>query len=282
MTNKSEAQIAYGTFHATADARARLAPNDLLPINLDVQMAVATVLGALPRLQYLREDIAAQLRSFDFEQFDAIQSYAEALAFAQTAYLAASEPSDALPRLVARASELREQLLADATALARRRLIDGKRLAELKGGTGYLNVGTDVAVLVHVLRECWNDIQSKSAIQASELDEAEQLYERITMTYAERTQPSNAAVAAARERQRAYTLMVNAYDQARRAATYLRWSQNDADKLIPSLWAGRGGRGSQKSSRTPSTEQQVSPVPVTEAPVAPVSSGSPESSPFVD
>jgi hypothetical protein len=49
----------------------------------------------------------------------------------------------------------------------------------------------------------------------------------------------NATVAAsAVTRQRAYTLMVNAYDDARRAVAYFRHSQGDADTIAPSLYAG--------------------------------------------
>ena len=43
-------------------------------------------------------------------------------------------------------------------------------------------------------------------------------------------------------RVRAYTLFVRAYDQCRRAATYLRWGEEDADEIAPSLFANRGGR----------------------------------------
>jgi hypothetical protein len=240
------------TFHAafqkTASARAALAPAELMPINLDVQVALTTVLGTLPRLATLRDAIVAALPDFDIGQFDKLGTYAEALAYAQTAYLAASEPAEALPALVARAAEIRDQLLSDATALAKRGLLDAKRLAELKGGPGYLNTTSDVGVLVRMFRERWKDVVSKSAVQPAELDEAEQMFERVTLAYAERTQQSTTAAAATDDRLRAYTLLVNAYDQARRAASYLRWVEGDVEKIVPSLWAGRGGRGSSASA----------------------------------
>ena len=253
-----------------------------MPINLDVQLVVTTVLAAGPGLRSLREDIAAYLKDFDVEQFDAIRTYAEALAFAHAAYLAASAPPDTLPQLAARAMELRDQLLADSTALARRNLVDGKRLHELKGGNGYLNVGSDLGVLVSMLRERWTDVQGKSAIQQSEVDEAERLFERVTNAYAERAQLSSSAQAASDERARAYTLLVKAYDQARRAASYLRWTQNDADKVVPSLYAGRNGsRG--KSAPEPVTDQPAPVTPADSAPIAPSPApGMPGGSPFMN
>ena len=47
----------------------------------------------------------------------------------------------------------------------------------------------------------------------------------------------------ARIRDQAFTLMMRAYDEVRRAVTFLRWQQGDADTIAPSLYAGRGGRG---------------------------------------
>src|SRR5512132_3793744 len=46
---------------------------------------------------------------------------------------------------------------------------------------------------------------------------------------------------AAFRKARAFTLFVTADDQGRRAVTYLRWNEGDADSLAPSLYKGRGG-----------------------------------------
>ena len=68
------------------------------------------------------------------------------------------------------------------------------------------------------------------------------------MGYAERSRQSLHVADAADDRQRAFTLLVKAYDQVRRAATFVRWENDDVEKYAPSLWAGRGGRGSSNSS----------------------------------
>jgi hypothetical protein len=249
-------------FRKTAAARAALAASDLLPINLDVQIALTSVLGAVPRLMTFRDAIVAALPDLDITQLDHLKTFAEALAFANAAYLAASRPLETLPALQSRAMEIRDQLLSDATALAKRGLLDRKLLSELKGGTGYLNTSSDLGVLVRMLRERWDAIASKSAIQLAELDEAEQLFERITSAYAERTQQSTAVAAAAEDRQRAYSLLLRAYDQARRAMTYLRWREDDVEKIAPSLWAGRGQRsGNAGTANAGSTANGAAPSP---------------------
>ena len=276
-------------FDATAEERAALFPADLPTINLDLQLAATVVLGTLPRLKILREQIAGELGNFDLAQFDRIQTYAEAMSHAQTAWLATSLPRVQLPDLVARATTLRDQLLSDAKALAYRGFIDGSRLGDLKGGTGYLAVASDVSVLARMLRDDWQNIQTKTAIQPSELDEADQLYERIMFAYGERTQQSPIEMATADDRQRAFVLLARAYDQARRAATYIRWKEDDLDKMFPSLWAQRGGARSANKAANGNGVQPVQPAtpdgnaqPAHPAapPVAPVAPGLPGGSPF--
>ena len=192
---------------------------------------------------------------------------------------------------------LRNQLLSDAAALVKRGLLDGSRLRQIKGGTGYLNTAMDLGVLAHVLGEAWSAIASKSAVQASELDEAERLYQQLMNAYALRNQRSSSVAAATDDRQRAYTLLVRAYDQARRAMTYLRWAENDADTLVPSLWRDRGGRGKKaravkapthatgSTGATPATVDPSASLPsLPEAPpqVPAVPVGFPGSSPFAN
>lgn len=44
-------------------------------------------------------------------------------------------------------------------------------------------------------------------------------------------------------RARAFSLLAWTYDQVRRALTYVRWDEADADALAPSIYTGsRGGR----------------------------------------
>ncbi len=52
-------------------------------------------------------------------------------------------------------------------------------------------------------------------------------------------------------RKRAFSLFVNAYDQCRRAAAYLRWNEGDADELLPSLYAGRSVNRQKEATESP-------------------------------
>lgn len=288
VTTPDNTPLFEAAYTATSRDRAALAPTDLLPVNLDAQSIINTVVSVMPKLKTLRPEITTRLPADDASEIDALESYAYALAHAQTTYLAASAPTEELPELAERATKLRDMLLADVKALAYRGMVDDKPLAELKGATGYLNIAYDLGVLVRMLRARWETIASKSAIQATELDEAQSIFERITLTYAERSRQSAQVAAAADERQRAFTLLVKTYDDVRRIVSYLRWSTSDADKFAPSLWAGRGSRSS--SSEAPNKIDATAPTEpgpaIASTPSAPTAAaapvGQPGSSPFVD
>jgi hypothetical protein len=57
-------------------------------------------------------------------------------------------------------------------------------------------------------------------------------------------------------RQKAFTLFVRAYDEARRAVQYLRAKAGDADSIAPSLYQGRAGR-----RRSGDGDEDVTPPP---------------------
>lgn len=220
----------------TAD-RDSLRTVDLLPINMDVQAAFDTVIGALPRVKVLRTEIVAALPSFDVTWLDWLETYALALSYVNAVLQSSSIPTEELPRLAVRATKLRDKLFADASALAQRGLLDHRHLNELRGGSGYDNVALDLFVLVGVMRERWSEIAKRGHTGLAEILEAEQLASRIRRSHAARAEQSLTMAAAREGRLRAFTLLVRAYDQTRRAVTYVRWNAGDADKFVPPLSA---------------------------------------------
>ena len=79
---------------------------------------------------------------------------------------------------------------------------------------------------------------------------------------------------AADRRQRAFSLFVKAYDQARRAIQYVRWEQGDADSIAPSLYSGRGNSNVKRRAE----DAQVTPAPVVQVPAPVAVNGSGASS----
>jgi hypothetical protein len=216
--------------------------DSLVSINLDVISSVATVLGSLPEIRALRVRIEREMPGFDFTQFDKLEDYAMALSYAHTQFLTASKPRGDLKALKDEAVALRETLLGDATTLGRRGVIDANQLKQLKGAVGYKKLAQDLQILSKILKEKWSEIRGKCAVQGDELVRAEKLAARILRLVGLRGQVPAALAAATELRLRAFTALVTSYDQARRAAIYLRWAEGDADTIAPSLYAGRRRR----------------------------------------
>ncbi len=53
-------------------------------------------------------------------------------------------------------------------------------------------------------------------------------------------------------RRRAFTAFARAYDNIRRQVIYLRWHAGDADKIMPSLYRGHGGKRRRRRDKAPS------------------------------
>jgi len=279
FSNEALFDESYARVKADLDA---LKVEDLLQVNLDVTTAVTSILGLLPEVKALREQIVKQLPAFDIAAFDKLEDYALALSFANTGYLAVTQPPDDLQELNSNATKMHDRLLADAQALAEHGLLDGGQLAQLKGGNGYKNLAQDLQLLSRVMREGWDKIQNKSATTAEDLKAAYQMSVRLMRIVGLREQGPALLAAATDQRLRAFTLFITVYEDVRRAVAYLRGRQGDADTIAPSLYPGRPRRrpsepdptapnGTQPAGNTPSPSPTGSGSATTTAPaVSPV------------
>ena len=154
---------------------------ELASINLNIPSAITTVLGVLPKVRALRDQIRNELHHFDIAPIDKLEDYALALSHAN----------------------------AHCLTIGRR---------------GWRVAGVSVAAELRV---------------------------------------------------RAFTLFVHAYSNARRAVTYLRWHEGDADSIAPSLYAGRS------NGRMKPSEDQAGEVATSAEAVAAVGASEARASPGV-
>lgn len=270
--------LATETYERILPELQQLLLDELTIINLDIPSVVATTLGALPEIRALRSEVKKQLPDFDLAAFDKLEDYAFTLNEAHMRYLTATQPADDLDALSAEANALRETLFADASALARRGLLDGNKLKELRGPNGYKNLATDLGMLASMLRDGWPQFQGRSAIEGSELERAVKIGQRLLRIVGLREQGPATVAQATDIRSRAFTLLARTYDNARRAATYLRWTAGDVDRIAPSLYAGRGN-GRRKSAEPATPAPTPAPVVVSQPGATPVAAATPASTP---
>jgi len=271
---------------------ATLEEADLLQIHIDPLTAAATVQGALPQIMAFRSQIVADLPNFDITLLDNLTLYSLALIQAHTLQLGANTPPEVLAKLVEEGIVLRGLLLADAEALAKRGYISAIRIDELKGIVGYKNVASDLLTITNMIRSNWPTVASKTGVTEAELDRAEVVGTQLINAIGIRELAPATAASVTLERQQTYTLLVNAYDQVRRVICFVRWDEDDADSIAPSLFAGRNTpRKKNQTEVAPQTATTLvsapalttvaTPAAATDPIVAKVAPGLPGADPFL-
>lgn len=216
---------------------------ELVRVNVDIPRAVCLVLGSAEGAVFkaLRPRLAAALPELDLDHFDNLATYARAVAQAHIELQTTSRAVGFKERLAA-LQQARALLKSDIEALARRRLLDATPLRQLRNPNGHRNVALDVQLCCTILRRNWSAIAGRTASSLAELDRLEELALQVSLTVAQRGMTEDRVARAADTRMRAFTLLVRAHDELRRALTYLRWAEGDADRILPSIYKNRGRR----------------------------------------
>jgi hypothetical protein len=237
-TNQGTNMLFEEPYNAIQPELKTLSPAELVPITIDIPTAVTTVLGVQPEVTAL-DDRIAKLPEFNVELPEKLAIYTMALAHAHTLHAMASAPASAIIPLAEEGTTLRATLLADANALVQRGLMDGDQLKDLTGPVGYKNLAFDLQILAQAFHNAAATVQGKCATTPAELLHANEIAAQLLKLAGLQEQGPATIAATADIRNRAFTLFVNAYDQVRRAVSYLRWDEGDVDNITPSLYAGR-------------------------------------------
>lgn len=217
----------------------------LRPVNADPYQVVARALRAVPNLRDLRPRMERELPLVDFAKIDSIEDLAHALLYIHQRVEGGTHVAPIVRAQLAPARKLRNRLLRDAEALAEREVFDASAVAKIERGVGYRNVAEALSDLASMFRAGLELIAGRCSVTLDELDRAE----RYALLFFD-SQLEGQRPATQRERQQALTLLVEAYGEARRAVTYLRWNEGDAARLVPALFT--------RTSRRPSADDDAS------------------------
>ena len=240
-------------------------------VNLDVMSAIRTTEGVLPKIANMKPLIAQLLPQFPMQLFEELEDRALALGHAQTVYESAQQPPAILQTLSDEASAAHDVALAEANTLVKRGVLPARALSSLKGGNGYRNLAADLFTLSDQMKSNWSIISGRTSMTMQELDRMEVLADQINQALGIREQMPELQAAAARDRQAAYSLFIEAYDEVRAAIAYVRRKEDDVDNIMPSLYAGRnGGKKKPVIDEPKPTSPVVTPVTDNSPVVAPV------------
>jgi hypothetical protein len=213
----------------------------LAPINVDLVAAAFVVLGVAPNICARRDELVALCGETMTSCVDRLELLAYATLEAQAALQATASGAD-LAELSREALNIRRVLVAEVRLLISRKLLPPGSIRGLPGTNGFRNQWGDLLQLTQLLLAHWDQVASRTGLTLDEVRNAEATAARLAMALGARDHALRSE--AATMRLRAYSLMVSTYDDARRVISYLRWKEGDADRIAPSLYAGRSnGRG---------------------------------------
>jgi len=221
--------------------------------------AATTGQGVYPEVVELRPLIVQELSSFKISRLDNLKTYALALLYAHGEYKTATDPPAIVANMADTAAHTRAVLLADTNSLIAHRVLAPGVISNLQGVKGYKNVMGDLIALVAIHRKHADKIADRTSIKPEELTAAEDLAAKFSEAVGLREQTPQTLAAATRVRQAAFTLFVTSYNEVRAAVQYLRRREDDADTIIPSLFAIHGVR---KKSAVDTNDKPNPPVPV--------------------
>jgi hypothetical protein len=235
---------------------AALRPEEIAIMNVDVPAAASLALGAYERLVELRPQIVAHLPKHAVDLLDQLPTLALGAWFAHLVSLPAEGDTTRTDELLAEAAILRDNLLVAAEALAHRKLLDADRVSEIRSGLGNIDRANDLVALATLFSQAWSTVEGKTAVTKAEIDRATTLGPQLLMALGIKGMAARTASTpeARDQRARAFTLLERAYDECRRAATYLRWHDDDLDTYAPVLrQRNRSGSAGSAAHASPTT-----------------------------
>lgn len=221
---------------AIAGELAALEADDVLRVNVDVARAVSIVLGSEPKLLAYESEINDVLPNHDVSKLSKLRTYALAALYAHLDAQTVPQRTD-LTVMIKEGTALKQTLIIAADALAHAGLVDGERLAEIKRGSGHLDLASDLVALSALFDVSWNQIEGKTFVQSADVERASTLGTTLLVAIGAKNHSENRASPEVLDRKhRAFTLLFRAYDEARRALSYLRWHEGDVELIAPSLY----------------------------------------------
>lgn len=245
------------SFRSEIDA---LLDTDVITPRVDVAAAALTAIGSMPLIEVHRAPVLAVFGEAGGRTLDRLVPAADALMLAQAAVMA-STASDLSPG-ARELAETRDHLFVTASALIERGRVSKKALGELTGGQSYQTRVMDTMTLVTWFRGLSSEVRAHAKISDAELDRAFAIARSFGASFSKRDKAASGADKVGRDRVRMFTLFFRTYQRVRQMLLFIRWHEDDLDKIAPSLFAGRTTRKSNTDVAEPVSPSPANPTPV--------------------
>jgi len=237
-------------FDQTADLRRTVDPARLQPVTMDVEEGANRAKEKWRGLETLLPALRT-LADLDIVRVERIPVLLEAVLFAREQWVAVTPDPARVRVLVAQADPLRKLLLRQWTpVLVKWGVFTQEQLDAWEAGSGHLDMGMDLVAVGEAWLARWADVAGRVPMLKPQVEQATELGRSLLAALGAKVE--NRALAAARDQyQRAFSLLVDAWDELRRGVVYLRWHDGDADELAPSLFALRPAARAKKVETAP-------------------------------
>lgn len=262
----AQASKGRAAFTALIQRYQEMAADDIYTVNTDVTAAVGRALAAKGNALAMRALVAEELPKFELANIDELETRAYAAWHCWMLRGTAADSGAKLKPLIDLGTPLRGKLaraaasLRDAPELVDVPTID--KIAEQQGSRTE-DLAHDLVAYHDFFTSSWEKIHNNTVITLQDLANAQTtgllLVEAIAARDVEvpvTADPEHPATWV----DASFAHFADAYDQIRRAATYLRWGKGDVDKLFPSLWAQGGGRPPKGDAEPAPPEPTPTPV----------------------
>lgn len=241
------AELAYNRVKPELEA---LSVEDLSPINVDLVSATSIALGVSERILAHR-DRMAKLPEFEIKHVDNLVDYAKAAWYVYVTNLPVPDPQET-SAYINEVVTLRAKLLMWATPLVGAGKFDDVAIAKIKEGSGFKDSASDVVALVGLYRSKWDEIKNMCGVTEAELTRAAEIAPAVFGIVSRREfQEANRLTDGSLRVRRAWTMLDRAYNNCRRALSFLRYDEGDADSLAPSLRRNAGTRSTPSEAPAP-------------------------------
>ncbi|HRI67427.1 MAG TPA: hypothetical protein PK156_24455 [Polyangium sp.] len=242
-------------FDALRPRYAALAPDSLIPINVDAALAAVAALGVATRANH--PEMLARFRSLPPREFDA-RMVEDLPMMAWACWYAATEDQKArslttdakLPAdLVQKAMTIEARMQACCEYYFNDHPELGPYIAMLRAGTGHRDLAADLLGYAGIYRDHYATVShDKKHFHKNDADEAVQIAEQMLSILGSRLGPEGRETM--NDLVRAWTLLIDTYEHVSSTGRWLLRRDPNADKLFPSLYAlartRQGGRGRKK------------------------------------
>lgn len=226
-------------------------------VTTDVPTAVALMLGAKPTLEAMIPELERALKTPPIVQIQRIEQRALGLLYTEIQYVPKGDEN--LQANLDAAQEVRGQLLAAADAHVAFGQMNAAAVAKIREGGGHIDRAKDCIALAGLFRAVWPTIAANTQVTPELLERAARLGTiLIAQLGGKQLGTGGTAVNWTDERNRAFRLLMNDYNEIRRAVEYLRYHEKDATNFLPTLHPRSKKSSSSESTDAPSATDLAS------------------------